>query len=133
MHDLANYGPAPANMGTGNRFENVAIPVTRLLEHIIAAGRPAAVRQVGFKKCMLHGPGLFVPDTTTRFVRCDLGDVRGDIRNLFLIAAGPRITGAIPLNDCLFEDCVFRGVGFVGNEHYVANMVRELTKSSLQG
>jgi len=122
-----NLGSTPANLGEREVYENTSIPISRLLDVTIAAGRGHYLEKLTFRKCLIHGPGVIVADPETRFNECDLGDVKGDIRNLFLIAAGPRITGGIFLKGCLFENCVFRQVGFVGSQNYVDDMIRELT------
>jgi len=127
MNTPFQYGPTPTDLGERDAYEGVSIPISRLLERTIAAGKDGQLNGLTFRRCMIHGPGVIIPDGNTRFVRCDLGDVRGDIRNLFLIAAGPMITGGVFLKGCVFEDCRIRGVGFVGDRNYVDNMVRELT------
>lgn len=125
MFDLEKTGPVPDNLGTRTEFEKVRIPLVHLVEAIEAAGQSLAGRR--FVDCVIHGPGVVIAQTATRFEHCNLGDVAGDVRNLFLRAAGPKIIGAIPLGDSVFEGCIFVGVGFAGDDAFVDSFVASLT------
>ncbi|OYW38830.1 MAG: hypothetical protein B7Z42_07285 [Brevundimonas sp. 12-68-7] len=57
-----------------------------------------------------------------------MGDTSGDVRNLFLRAAGPMMAGCIALPGCSFEGCLFMGVGFAGNDAFVDGFTALLTR-----
>jgi len=124
--DLSQYGQTPVDLGSPSRFDKVFLPITRLFEAQVAAGKGSRLKDLTFSDCLISGPGVLIPDLTTLFDACNLGDVKGDVRNLFLVAAGPGIIGGIGLENCRFERCFFRGVGFTGNQHYVDAMVKSL-------
>ena len=125
MFDLENTGPVPADLGTRLTFEKERIPLVHLVEALEAAGQTLHGRR--FVDCVVHGPAVVMPANETKFDNCNLGNVEGDIRNLFLRAAGPMVIGAIPLNDSRFEGCIFMGVGFAGDDGFVDAFIDILT------
>lgn len=127
MYDLKTVRPTPQDLGTRTGFVGVNVPIARLLERVIAERQQGRLEGMTFTDCVIVGPGVVVPDQATTLANCNLGNVKGDIRNLFLRSTGPMITGCISLIGCRFEGCLFSGVGFAGNEHYVEAMIRELS------
>ena len=117
MYDLDNTGPVPDDLGTRLVFEKERIPLGHLVEALEVAGQTLTGRR--FVDCVVHGPCVVIPANETKFNQCNLGDVAGDVRNLFLRAAGPMIVGGIPLNDSVFDGCIFMGVGFAGDDAFV--------------
>lgn len=125
MYDLDNTGPVPADLGTRLVFQKERIPLVHLVEALEEAGQTLTGRR--FVDCVVHGPCVVMPANETKFDNCNLGNVEGDVRNLFLRAAGPMIIGAIPLNDSHFEGCIFMGVGFAGHDGFVDAFIDILT------
>ncbi len=115
------WAPCPTTPRTRLVFEKVWVPLSELTQRV--GGQLQGRR---FVDCIVHGPCVVIPDGRTRFETCDLGDAAGDVRNLFLRAVGPMIVGAIPLNDTVFENCIFRGVGFAGDDAFVTEFVAKL-------
>lgn len=125
MPDLNTIGPVPGDLGVRTHFEKVRVPLVHLIEAIDAAG--GTLRGRRFVECVIHGPCVVIPGAETRFEHCNLGDVAGDLRNLFLRAAGPLIIGGIPLHDSVFEGCIFMGVGIAGDDAFVDRFIETLT------
>ena len=125
MFDIATTGPTPEDLATRMVFEKVRVPITHLAEALDLKGEVLRGRR--FVDCVVHGPAVVVPGDETRFNGCNLGDVAGDVKNLFLRTTGPRIIGAVGLNDCVFEGCLVIGVGFAGTDEYVAAMLKSLS------
>jgi len=130
MYDMKTLRPTPTDLGTRREFVGVNVPISRLLERVIAERQQGRLEGMTFTDCVIVGPGVVVPDQTTILANCNLGNVKGDVRNLLLRSTGPMITGCISLVGCRFDGCLFTGVGFAGNEHYVEAMVRELSGST---
>ena len=129
MTDVSK-NPIPEDLGERTVYENCSVPITRLLERTIAAGKGGRLEDLKFRNCFIFGPGYVIADPGTTFDRCDLGNVGSDVRNLFLIAAGTHMSGGVFLKACAFEDCRFRNVAFAGSQSYVDAWVRELSKSA---
>ena len=125
MFDLASIGPVPDDLGQRTVYEKVRVPLIRLFEAHEAANRP--LTGLRFVDCVIDGPAVVVMSAQTQLINCNLGDVAGDARNLFLRAHGPRIIGGVPLNDAVFDGCLFRRVGIVGDEAYIQLMIDKLT------
>lgn len=125
MYDLDATGPVPEDLGTRRVFEKVRVPLIHLIEAIELAGERLEGRR--FVDCVIHGPCVVIAESATRFEACNLGDAFGDVRNLFLRAAGPKIIGAVPLGDSVFEGCIFLGVGYAGDDAFVDQFVDHLT------
>jgi len=117
MFDLEKTGPVPSDLGARQIFTGVRVPLMRLFEEASSLGQSLQGRR--FIDCVIHGPCVVVPGADTRFEDCSLGDAHGDVGNLFLRAVGPMITGAIPLNGCVFEGCLFIGVGYAGDDRFI--------------
>ena len=124
MYDLDTIGPPPENLASRVVFDKVRVPMSRLAEAANLGGLALADRQ--FKDCVIIGPCVVVPAADTTFTNCTMGQTSGDIRNLFLRAAGPMITGGIPLPGCSFDGCLFLGVGFAGDDAFVDAFVKLL-------
>ena len=117
--------PTPDDLATPTVFDGVFIPIAALLEARRLAGRPQ-IEGLTFRNCVLQGPAVLAPNSETNFNNCNLGDVMGDRRNLFLKAEGPMIIGAIPVGGCLFESCIFIGVGFGGKDSMIEHFMTHL-------
>ncbi|WGM32402.1 hypothetical protein [Brevundimonas sp. NIBR11] len=124
MFDLNKTGPVPADLVTPLVFENVRIPIADLALALDATG---GLRGRRFVDCVITGPAVVVQADHGLLHNCNLGDASGDVRNLFLRAAGPMLVGCVALNDCVFEGCLFIGIGFAGTDGYVDAMVKSLS------
>jgi hypothetical protein len=127
MFDPNALTPMPADAIDRTEFRNVAVPIARLADLLLDAGRKPDLNGVRFIDCAIRGPAVILPSVDTQFRDCNLGNVHGEIRNLFLRAAGPMVTGAIALHGCLFESCVFLGVGIAGDDAFVDGFVAQLS------
>lgn len=125
MFDSSTFPPVPDDLGQRSVYENVRIPLVRLFEAHEVADRP--LTGLRFVDCLIDGPASVIMSPQTRLTNCNLGDVAGDVRNLFLRAHGPMIIGGIPLNDLVFEGCLFQRVAFVGDETFIQQMIDKLT------
>lgn len=130
MMDPKTLATLPDDAVERTEFTDTLVPITRLAESMLAAGRRAGFKGVTFTRCLIQGPGVIVPGGDTHFDRCMMGNVQGDVRNLFLLAVGPLITGAIPVDQCLFVECEFKGVGFAGEQPFVDSFVQGLSRNS---
>ena len=126
MYDLNNTGPVPTDLGTRTEFNKVLVPLVQVFDATMVAGT-AGINGRRFVDCIIRGPAVILPNPGTRFIDSNLGDVSGDVRNLFLKAAGPKIIGGVPVNDCIFEGCLFFAVGFAGDEDFVNAFAKSLT------
>lgn len=125
MFDLETTGPVPDDLGRRVLYEKVRIPLVHLFEAHEAENR--SMRGLRFVDCVIDGPAMAIMTPETRLQSCNLGDVAGDVRNLFLRAHGPLIIGGVPLVDMSFEGCLFRRVGFVGDESFIQTMIDKLS------
>lgn len=125
MYDLGKIGGIPANLGDGDTYTNVHIPMLQLVGAL--AARTRTISGLRFVDCVIEGPCVFVPMGTTRFDDCNMGNDTDDVRNLFLRAAGSAIIGALTINDCQFEGCLLLGVGFAGDDAFVDAFIDNLT------
>lgn len=125
MYDLEKTGPAPDDMGERMVFERVQVPLWQLIQEAGAVGKSLSGRR--FIDCVIVGPCVAGPSSDTRFENCSLGDAQGDIRNLFLRAAGPLMVGVLNIDGCHFQGCIFIGVGFAGDEKFVDGFIEGLS------
>ena len=124
MFDINTTGPVPDDLATRRVFEKVRVPIVRLAEVLDVNGETLRGRR--FVDCVITGPAVVVQSDETQLHNCNLGDVAGDVRNLFLRATGPMIIGGVALHDCVFEGCLFIGIGFAGTDEYVEGMLKTL-------
>lgn len=125
MYDVKNIGPIPTDLGTRIEFNKVLVPLGQLFDAAMEAGQVGIVGR-RFVDCVIRGPAVLLPNRGTKFVECNMGDVSGDVRNLFLKPAGPMIIGGMPLDDCLFQGCLFFAVGLAGNDAFIDGFAASL-------
>ncbi|WP_303703080.1 pentapeptide repeat-containing protein, partial [Brevundimonas naejangsanensis] len=107
--------------------KNVWLP--QLFMEAARAGLPA-IENRRFENCLMEGPAVLLPLEGCNFDGCNMGDAKGDPRNLMLTPMGPqRVTGPIPFKNCQFINCNFLGVGFTGPSDFLDNMVAALSQS----
>ncbi|MFN3932476.1 MAG: hypothetical protein ACK4JY_12075 [Brevundimonas sp.] len=123
--------PTPEDLVTPTVFDGVLIPLSALVEARRTTDRPR-IEGLTFRNCVIQGPAVLVPNSTTTFESCNLGEAAGDRRNLFLKAVGPMIIGGLSAAGCQFESCVFLGVGFAGNEAMIEQFVGHLAAGGAQ-
>ena len=99
-------------------FENVDIAIHELLAASMKQGVPL-IKGRTFRGCRLVGPAIVMAALGTRFEDTNFGDPRGDAKNLCLRPMGDRATGAIVLQDCVFDGCEFKEVGFTGSDSFL--------------
>lgn len=109
---------APATDLDAITFENVDVSIHELLAASIKAGVPL-IRGRTFIGCRLVGPAIVMAALGTTFDDTNFGDPRGDARNLVFRPLGSRATGAIVVQDCRFEGCEFKEVGFTGSDSFL--------------
>lgn len=125
MYDINETGPVPTDLGTRIEFNKVLVPLVQVFDAAMVSGTPG-INGRRFVDCIIRGPAVILPNPGTRFINSNMGDVAGDVNNLFLKAVGPRIIGGVPVNDCIFEGCLFFAVGFGGNEEFVNAFAKSL-------
>jgi len=133
MYDLNKTAPTPDDLATRTEFTGVLVPITRLMESLLEKGGQRSLAGYRFVDCVIRGPGVLIPGGTTTFNQCNMGETSGDVRNLFLRAAGPKIVGGISVEGATFEGCIFVGVGFAGDDAFVDNFSTMLTSGAAQG
>jgi len=124
MFDINNIQPTPTDMATRREFTGCLVPLPLLIEAANDINQGIAGRV--FKDCVVRGPAVIVPNRGTQIKDCDLGDVGGDPRNLFLIPAGPMTMGSISVADCVFDGCLFSGVAMAGDAEFVEAFIARL-------
>lgn len=124
MYDLNATDPMPTDFAVRTAFNKVVVPLYELVTGAEKAGLRIDGRR--FVDCVIHGPCVIIPNADTRFENCNLGDVAGDVRNLFLRPAGPMITGGLQVNNCVFDGCIFIGVGFTGDDRFIEQFIASL-------
>jgi hypothetical protein len=127
MIDPKTLASLPDDALTRTEFRDTLVPLSRLVEMRMEAGQAGGVNGNVFVGCVIRGPGVVVPDSETNFDRCIMGETHGDIRNLFVLSQGPRISGAIAVHGCRFESCQFVGIGFAGDQGFVDHFVSNLS------
>ena len=126
MFDINATGPVPTDLATRTEFSKVLVPLHQLLDAVVENGGQS-IEGYRFTDCVIRGPAVIIPGAQTQFVNSNLGDVAGNVRNLFLRAAGPMIMGAIGVNRCVFDGCLFVGIGFAGDDAFVDNFSAQLS------
>ena len=105
-------------------FENVDISLFDLYRNNLWNTGDQALSGRTFIGCQIEGPAVITVLPGNTFDGVNFGMTDGDIRNLVLRPAGPKkVIGTIPVQDCVFKDCVFHGVGFTGPEAFLQQIL----------
>jgi len=113
-------------------FENIQISIHDLYRATVEAGDGVTLSGRTFRNCRFEGPALILVLPGTRFVRTSFGV--DDIRSiLFRPVHAQKAVGAIPVADCLFEQCAFGVVGFTGHPNFIDTMINELGRPQALG
>jgi hypothetical protein len=109
-------------------LENVDISMFDLYRTVMAKGQSIITGRT-FRGCRIEGPVVMLVLSGTKFEATDFGATGGDIRNIVLRPASPeKVTGVIPVQDCVFVACQFHGVGFTGPEPFLQQVLALETK-----
>ena len=109
-------------------FENVDISLFDLFRACMTGDQPLLTGRT-FRNCRIDGPAVMLVLDGTRFEHTDFGFADDDIRNLLLRPVGPtKVTGTIPVHNCLFTGCEFFAVGFTGPEPFLQQVMTLDTK-----
>jgi hypothetical protein len=106
----------------GKSYKGVVVPLYLLFRANFELGRGFVVQDCVFDDCNIEGPGVLMPLAGVKFNRCDFGRVDGDMGNLLLKPMGDRVTGAIAVANCIFNDCRFVSLGFTGDDMFLSGM-----------
>ena len=98
----------PPDAGSRNILEDLSFRLTDLV-------RGELVRGKTFNRCTIHGPAIVYPmrglTTGSTFVYAGNPETI-----LWEVQPGPAKAGIILVEDCVFNECVFVRIGFVGTE-----------------
>lgn len=97
-------------------IENADVSLFELFATQVRSGGGMTVKDRAFRNCRLEGPAVMLVLSGTTFDACDLGYSSGDAKNLLFRPVGDKATGAIPFENCKFENCQFFAVGYTGGE-----------------
>jgi hypothetical protein len=109
----------PSTDLTKARFENEVISLVDL--YLTARrGGGQVVRGRIFINCRIDGPAVLLSLDGVYFNNCHLGSVGGDIRKLlYKPLSDTDVTGAVPVEECVFDGCAFHAVGFTGSQAFI--------------
>ncbi|WP_122464459.1 MULTISPECIES: hypothetical protein [Brevundimonas] len=106
-------------------YEKRAIWLPLLAVHTLNAGEPV-IKGKTFTDCVIEGPALVAVLQGTTFEGCDMG-ASSDAKSLLFTPHGPRLVGAIGLQDCKFVRCRFRQIAYTGSPAFIEGMSTEIT------
>ncbi|KQS57485.1 hypothetical protein ASG17_01845 [Brevundimonas sp. Leaf363] len=107
-------------------FDKVQVPLFDLFRANLEKGGGTVLKGRTFKGCILEGPAVVLVLLGTRFLRTNFNSP-GDIREILFAPVSPtKAIGAIPMADCVFEDCTFVATGFTGHQNFIDLMINEL-------
>lgn len=127
MYDLDTVKPAPNDLGTRKIFNGFVVSIPALIEAATAA--KTAIEGRKFTDCVIIGPAILSPSTTTLLKDCNFGDVAGDPRNLLVRPEGSRIIGALSVAGCVFDGCLMNGIGLVGDQGFITGFLDNVDKA----
>ena len=104
--------------------EGVWLPLRAV--HTRTAGE-AVISGKTFTDCVIQGPALIAVLSGTTFDGCNMG-AASDAASLLFAPQGPRLVGAIGLQDCRFVRCRFVQIGYTGSPAFLEDMGRSLTQ-----
>jgi hypothetical protein len=105
-------------------FSKEAIWLPILAVHTMNAGEPV-IRGKTFTDCVIEGPALVAVLKGTTFDGCNMG-AASDPRSMLFESKGPRLVGAIGLEDCAFVRCRFVQIGYTGSSAFLEGMSETL-------
>ncbi len=84
------------------------------------AGDEGIVDGFEFTGCHIKGPAVLLPQSST----LANSEFRGDPDAILweIPLSRTTVVGAILIQDCTFDDCVFENIGFAGPPEFIRNM-----------
>lgn len=112
-------------------FEKEAVWLPLLAVHTMNAGE-AVIKGKTFTNCVIEGPALVAVLSGTTFDGCNMG-AASDPKSMLFAPRGPRLVGAIGLQDCRFVRCRFVQIGYTGSPEFLEGMATSLTGAGRAG
>ena len=109
-------------------FEKEGVWLPLLAVHTMNAGE-SVIKGKTFTDCVIQGPALIAVLSGTTFDGCNMG-AASDAASLLFAPQGPRLVGAIGLQDCRFVRCRFVQIGYTGSPAFLEDMAQSLTRAT---
>lgn len=93
--------------------------VIYLVDLIDRAGPPIPLEGFTFRRCVIRGPVVIVPQGAMVITHCNLGPTADAI--FYELVPGPH-TGLLVVLDSVFDECTFENVGFAGDRGLYAQL-----------
>jgi len=112
---------ATPNQLIGNSLNNLTININDL------ARENPTISAITFTNCKIYGPAVLFADQTNVFnnVSFYYGNATPD--SMLIVTSNPVIIGAIQLQYCVFTNCQFYQLAFIGNAQNMATMKAAIT------
>ncbi|MBI2261365.1 MAG: hypothetical protein HYU62_06840 [Caulobacterales bacterium] len=112
-------------------FEKEGVWLPLLAVHTMNSGE-AVIKGKTFTDCVIQGPAVIAVLSGTTFEGCNMG-AASDAASLLFAPRGPRLVGAIGLQECRFVRCRFVQIGYTGSAAFLEDMGRSLTQAGQAG
>ena len=112
-------------------FEKEGVWLPLLAVHTMNAGE-AVIQGKTFTDCLIQGPALVAVLKDVTFENCNMG-AASDPRSMLFTSQGPRLVGAIGLQDCRFVRCRFVQIGYTGSAAFLDDMAQSLAGTGRAG
>jgi hypothetical protein len=107
-------------------FEKEGVWLPLLAVHTLNSGE-TVIRDKTFTDCAIEGPALVAVLQGTTFDGCNMG-AAAEVRSLLYAPEGPRLVGAIGLQNCRFVRCRFVQIGFTGSRALLEDMAAQIVR-----
>ncbi len=105
-------------------FKNKNLLLFELFRANLESKGEILIRGAKFENCHIEGPAVLLALAGNSFNDCNFGVAHGDMRTLILYPASPdRVSGAIPMVDCVFEAVDFFSIGFTGHKAFLDSLL----------
>ena len=118
-------------IGARDTFEKEGVWLPLLAVHTMNSGE-AVIKGKTFTDCVIQGPAVIAVLSGTTFEGCNMG-AASDAASLLFAPQGPRLVGAIGLQECRFVRCRFVQIGYTGSAAFLKDMGRSLTQAGQAG
>ncbi len=108
-------------------FTGARLNLADLYRASVQAGGGPVIEGRTFTDCIIEGPALMLVLESVHFESTNFGPSGGDIRNILFRPLGERGIGAIPVRDCLFQNCHFDALGITGNDSLLQMLTEQVT------
>ena len=112
-------------------FEKEGVWLPLLSAHTLNAGE-SVIKGKTFTDCLIQGPALVAVLSGTTFEGCNMG-AASDPKSMLFAPQGPRLVGAIGLQDCRFVRCRFVQIGYTGSPQFLEGMATNLAVAGRAG